>query len=47
VAAGFAATSFGLRDTTLAYGAVIMAVALAAFVGAQAQRRLRRRPCPA
>jgi predicted MFS family arabinose efflux permease len=47
VAAGFAATSFGLRDTTLVYGAVIMAVALLAFVGAQAQRRTRQRPCPA
>jgi MFS family permease len=47
VAAGFAATSFGLRDTTLVYGAVIMAVALLAFVAAQAQRRTRRRPCPA
>ncbi|MEA2194139.1 MAG: hypothetical protein QOG42_573, partial [Solirubrobacteraceae bacterium] len=47
VAAGFAATSFGLRDTTLVYGAMIMVVALLALAGAQAQRRLRRRPCPA
>jgi MFS family permease len=47
VAAGFAATAFGLRDTTLVYGAVIMVVALLALVSAQAQRRARRRPCPA
>jgi len=45
VAAGFAATSFGLRPTTLVYGTAIMLVALLALVAAQAQRRVHRRPC--
>lgn len=47
VAAGFAATAVGLRSTALVYGAAITVVALLALAGAQADRRLRRQPCPA
>jgi predicted MFS family arabinose efflux permease len=46
VAAGFAATSVGLRSTTLVDGAAIMVVSLIALVGARASRR-RPRVCTA
>lgn len=41
VIAGFAATQVGLRSTALAYGGVIVVVALVAFVGSQLERRRR------
>jgi MFS family permease len=46
VAAGFAATSIGLRGTALVYGAAIMVVSLIALASARASRR-RLRVCTA
>ncbi|MEA2138954.1 MAG: hypothetical protein QOG56_2104 [Solirubrobacteraceae bacterium] len=48
VAAGFAATSFGLRPTALVYGSAILGLSLLALGGAEAgRRRARVRPCSA
>ena len=44
VAAGFAATSFGLRDTALVYSAAILVLSLLALAGARTARR-RSRAC--
>ena len=47
IAGGFAATSFGLRNTSLVYGAAIALISLLALASAQVQHRERRRACSA
>jgi len=42
VIGGFAANEYGLRSTTLVYGAAIMLLSILAFSWAQSERRLRR-----